>query len=102
MQHLFLVHLRLLTLQCQLLAHSIVAFPLYFAHLAFFQKALQLMDAGFQVLILFLNKDVFLTHCEQLGLDGVELVSEGLELGFFLLVGSNEAFRILHHRCQIN
>ena len=64
MQHLFLVHLRLLTLQRQLLAHSIVAFPLYFAHLAFFEQALQLMDAGFQVLILFLNKDVFLTHCE--------------------------------------
>ena len=48
------------------------------------------MDSVFQVLILFLNEDVFLTHCEQLGLDGVELVSEGLELGFFLLVGSDE------------
>ena len=35
------------------------------------------MDTIFQVQIFFLNEDVFLAYCEQLGFDRVKLISEG-------------------------
>ena len=102
MLHFFLVHLNLLSLDGQLLADSIRVLGSNLAHLAVLQKALEVLYPAFESRVLFLKNHVLLADREELGLSLVELVSKRLKLCLFLLVGTNEALRVVHHGRKVD
>ena len=78
MVDLFLVHFDFFGFNCQLLAHCIGTLPANFAHLAIFQKTLQLSNPFFESHVFFIHDHLLLTDSEKLGLNMVELVSQSL------------------------